>query len=87
MHAQVPHKHNTGGQASFCIFMSSLKQLTVASFPPASPRDGGRGTIGNSTSKYSAFMNEATLGLEWAFVSPGSVVERVRVNSPMRFEP
>lgn len=59
--------------------MSSLKQRTVASFPPASPGDGGRGTIRNSTSKYSSFMNEATLGLEWAFVSLGSAVKRVGI--------
>lgn len=59
----MPHKHITGGQETICIFMSSLTQLTVASFPSASLRDGGHGTIGNSTSKYSAFMNEAALGL------------------------
>lgn len=67
--------------------MSSLKQLTVASFPPVSLGDGGCWTIMNSTSKYSASMNGSTLRHEWAFVSLWCALKqasKIQVNSPMR---
>lgn len=79
--------NHTVTHASIWIFMSSLKQLTVASFPPVSLGDGGCWTIMNSTSKYSASMNGATLRHEWAFVSLWCAVKqasKIQVNSPMR---
>lgn len=51
------------------IFMSSLKQLTVASFLPVNAGDGRHWTITDPTGKCSAAMNGATLRHEWAIVS------------------
>lgn len=73
--------------ASIWIFMSSLKQPIVASFPLVSLGDGRRWTIRNSTSNCSVSMNGATLRHEWGFVlllvhSEASL--KIQVNSPIR---
>lgn len=84
---QNPTTNKTVTHASIWIFMQSLKQPTVASFPPVNLGDGRRWTIMNSTGNYTASMNGATLGHEWAFVSLWCTLKqawKIQVNSPMR---
>lgn len=76
-----PTTNKTVTHASIWILMPSLKQPSVASFPPVSLGDGRRWTIMNSTGNYSVCMNGTTLKHEWAFVSLWSTVKQSPKNT------
>lgn len=69
------------------LHISVILKTTGRGVISASEPQRRRARNNRGFSQRSAFMNEATLGLEWAFVSLGPAVERVRANSPMRLGP